>query len=458
MTLAVAILMKDPQFSKTRLQGALAPELREGLSLLMFRNTLEHVQNWCVTSKEDRVLGVVTPSDKIARMAVDHGAEVVSERTPAGIDAASERAVSWAEAQGAEALLLMHADLPLVSEAELDALRDAAQQVDVVIASSNDGGTNALMLSLPSRIAFGFGADSAARHVRHARAAGASHLTLQLPGLAQDLDTPDALAEWLPRRNATGFSAQVVTGLPEFKAGDDIALAIRQSLAADDVTLQAGDIVVVAQKVVSKCEGRLRRLADYKPSAEAMRIADVTGKDPRKVEAILRESTDVLRAVPAPPNGILITRHRNGWICANAGIDESNLGPNADDHVLLLPEDGDESARRIRAWLEQDAAGPIGVIVSDTFGRPWRHGLVNIAIGVAGISAVVDMAGSVDAGGRPLVATVPALADELAASAGLLMHKDGGTPVVVIRGLNWRDDPTASARDVLREKSKELFL
>ncbi|PLP55874.1 coenzyme F420-0:L-glutamate ligase [Mesorhizobium loti] len=249
-----------------------------------------------------------------------------------------------------------------------------------------------------------------------------------------------------------------VATIPEVAAGDDLATLIAEALVRTNHVLTAGDIVVIAQKIVSKSEGRMFPAKQFQPSQEAMSLAAEIGKDPHKVEAILSESSDVIRARRQPPDGLLITRHRHGWICANAGIDESNLGDGRDGMLLLLPEDPDASARAIRAGLEARYGAPIGVIVSDTFGRPWRNGLVNVAIGIAGVPAIVDWAGRTDAYGRGLKATLPAFADEVAAAAGLLMQKDAGLPVVVMRGLEWEAVLASSARDVLRPVTQELFL
>lgn len=257
-------------------------------------------------------------------------------------------------------------------------------------------------------------------------------------------------------QEAASFSAFAVPGIPEVAEGDDLASLI--AVALDETHLEPGDIVVVAQKIVSKAEGRMKAYDDYVPSPEALCIADEIGKDARKVEAILSESSEVIRARRMGADGLLITRHRQGWICANAAIDESNLGAGKSGKLLLLPEDPDASARTLRAGLEKRFAGPIGVIVTDTFGRPWRNGLVNVAIGTAGVAAIVDWTDRTDAYGRGLKATLPAFADEIAAAAGLLMQKDAGRPVIVMRGLRWHDRPEASARDVLRPLSQELFL
>lgn len=460
MTLAIAVLMKAPAESKSRLQPVLDPALREGLALLMFRNTLDRLSGWGIADH----LAVVTPSERIMGLARELGAEAVLEAEGDGINGAAGRAAEWARGLGAEALLVLHADIPVLERAEVEQMLSAGRTHAVVIAESTDGGSNGVLLSPPDAIPFRFGRGSAGLHAVAAQGAGRGCLRLNLPGLSRDLDTPDDLhARFaLPgnrlQEDTPRFLAFALGGLPEIAPGDDLGALIEVALAGAGERLQANDIVVVAQKIVSKSEGRMRTMAEYAPSPRALEIAAVTGKDPRKVEAVLQESTEVIRAVSAPPEGILITRHRNGWICANAGIDESNLGEGAEGRLLLLPEDADKSARAIRATLERSHGGPVGVIVTDTFGRPWRHGLVNIAIGTAGVPAVVDMAGRTDAYGRPLHVTVPALADEIAACAGLLMQKDRGCPVVVVRGLDWVADPKASARDVVREKSKELFL
>jgi coenzyme F420-0:L-glutamate ligase/coenzyme F420-1:gamma-L-glutamate ligase len=244
----------------------------------------------------------------------------------------------------------------------------------------------------------------------------------------------------------------------EVQPGADLASLIAAAVRSAGGSLLAGDILVVAQKVVSKSEGRLVAAASFAPSERALALAAEIGKDPHKVEAILSESREVLRARRQPPDGLLITRHRHGWICANAGIDESNLGAGKQGMLLLLPEDPDASARAIRAGLEAGVAAPIGVIVSDTFGRPWRNGQVNVAIGLAGVPALVDWSGRRDAYGRGLRSTLPALADEICAAAGLLMQKDAGIPAVLVRGVSWTADATASARDILRPLERELFL
>lgn len=250
---------------------------------------------------------------------------------------------------------------------------------------------------------------------------------------------------------------QALPGLPDVRPGDDLAALILEALPRARLSLEDGDILIVAHKIVSKAEGRLVRYADVTPSEEAIRLGRSIRKDPRRVELILRESRRILRAVDRSglPEGILIAEHRLGFISANAAIDESNVGE--PDAALLLPEDPDASARRLRAALEAATQRTVGVLICDTFGRPWRIGHVNVAIGLAGVSSSLDLVGTSDAYGRTLRVTRPATADELAAGAGLLMPKDGKRPVVLCRGLAWTPGP-ASARDLIRPKEEDLFL
>ncbi len=245
-------------------------------------------------------------------------------------------------------------------------------------------------------------------------------------------------------------------GIPEVSVGMDLGVLIVQALERSGVLLQAGDIFAIAQKVVSKSEGRFRAFADIEPSARALEIAQQSGKDPRKVQAILDESTEILRVAPTPPDGVVIARHKQGWICANAGIDESNLGE-AQGMLLLLPSDPDASARKIAAVVEHHCGVRPGVIVTDTFGRPWRKGVLNIGIGASEVPAMISWVGREDAYGRPLNVTQQAFADEIAAAAGLLMVKDAATPIVLIRGLHWQPSEDASCTHYVRSAAEDLF-
>jgi coenzyme F420-0:L-glutamate ligase / coenzyme F420-1:gamma-L-glutamate ligase len=239
-----------------------------------------------------------------------------------------------------------------------------------------------------------------------------------------------------------------VVGLPEVEEGAPLG-----ELIAGLAEIEPGDVLVVAQKVVSKAEGRLRRLSSVIPGAEARKLAAVLGKEPALVEMILEESKEVLRA----ERGVLITETHHGFVCANAGIDSSNVPKN--DTVCLLPEDPDASARRIRTELIGQGGPVIGVVISDSFGRAWRLGQTEVAIGCAGLQPLDDWRGRTDANSRELEATLIAVADEVAAAADLVRGKDSGIPVAVIRGLDRfvtpEDGPGAAA--LRRPTVEDLF-
>lgn len=236
-----------------------------------------------------------------------------------------------------------------------------------------------------------------------------------------------------------------VEGLPEVAPGDDLA-----ELIASHASLEAQDVLVIAQKVVSKAEGRLVDLADVVASDDAKSIAPglIARPDPRAVQVVLDESVHVLRS-----SRVLITETRHGFVCANSGVDHSNLP--GKDVLALLPLDPDESARRIRSRLRELSGAEVGVIVSDTFGRPWRLGIVNVALGAAGVQTVIDLRGRMDDAGKPLHATVLAIADDVAAAAGLLMGKTRRVPAVIVRGLRMAGD--GSGRDLIRPVEEDLF-
>jgi coenzyme F420-0:L-glutamate ligase/coenzyme F420-1:gamma-L-glutamate ligase len=237
-------------------------------------------------------------------------------------------------------------------------------------------------------------------------------------------------------------------GLPAIAPGEDLAARIAEAAGRSGVALRDG-VLVVCQKVVSKAEGRVVRLAEVTPSAEAQRIARDDGKDPRQVEVVLRETARVVRR----GHGVLICETRHGFVCANAGVDLSNAPD--DDVAVLLPEDPDASARALREALVARGAGPLGVVVSDTFGRPWREGLVDVALGCAGLAPVRDLRGHRDWTGRPLQVTATATADQLAAAAGLLMEKASGVPAVWVEGVSPEGD--GRLRDLLRDPATDLF-
>lgn len=244
--------------------------------------------------------------------------------------------------------------------------------------------------------------------------------------------------------------------LPDFplvKAGDDLAALVLEGLARAGVTLAAGDVVVLAQKIVSKAEGRLVDLASIEPSPEALTLAVEVRKDPRLVELVLRDSRRIVRKAP----NVLIVEHRLGLIMANAGIDQSNVREEGFDAALLLPENPDASAERLRAEFFARAGVEVAVVINDSFGRPWRRGTVGVAIGAAGLPSLVDRRGEADLFGRELQVTMIAYADEIAASASLLMGQAAeGTPVVLLRGLDW-SAASSPASHLLRPAGEDLF-
>lgn len=246
------------------------------------------------------------------------------------------------------------------------------------------------------------------------------------------------------------ISAIAVPGIPRVKPGDPLGELIADAVAGAGLTLVEGDVVAVCQKVVSKSEGRIVELGSVSVSPFAAAIAESSGKDARIVEVILRETARFVKMA----DGHLICETATGWVCANAGVDESNgVAPST---VTLLPLDADASAERLRVVLAARSGVRIGVVVTDTFGRPWRDGLVEVALGVAGVGALLDLRGRTDMAGRELHHTVIAVADEIAATAGLLMEKDGGIAAVVVRGVDW-ERTRGVGRDLVRPRAMDLF-
>jgi coenzyme F420-0:L-glutamate ligase/coenzyme F420-1:gamma-L-glutamate ligase len=248
---------------------------------------------------------------------------------------------------------------------------------------------------------------------------------------------------------ATDLHVFSVAGIPEVTPGANLRALIADAVKRTGRAAEAGDVFVVAQKIVSKAEGALVRLAEVIPSPLAHEWATAHGLDPHVVEVVFRESRRIVRM----DRGILIAETRHGFVCANAGVDTSNVAPG---FVTLLPRDPDGSAEGLRAGLSEAFGDPVSVIVSDTFGRPWREGFVNVALGVAGLRPLIDYRGCVDPHGHRLHATIIALADELAGAAEIVMRKTAGTPVAIVRGAGeWTGD--GSGRLLLREAGRDLF-
>lgn len=242
-----------------------------------------------------------------------------------------------------------------------------------------------------------------------------------------------------------------VEGIPEIREGDSLSAEIARALRAAGKELIAGDVLAVAQKIVSKAEGRVRLLRDVEPSEEARRLASEQGKDPRVIELVLRESRRIVRIA----RGVIISETHHGFVCANAGVDRSNAG--SPDAVVLLPIDPDASAARLRAELADTTGVRVGVVITDTFGRAWREGHVNVAIGMAGLAPFVRYVGQRDPHGYELRVTEIALADELAAASELVMGKLSRLPVALVRGLAPHDEEDGGARAYVRPAERDLF-
>jgi coenzyme F420-0:L-glutamate ligase / coenzyme F420-1:gamma-L-glutamate ligase len=249
------------------------------------------------------------------------------------------------------------------------------------------------------------------------------------------------------------LTLSALAGLPLVKPGDDLGALLIAALRRTKIVPRDKDVLVVAQKIVSKAEGRIVDLKTVVPSARAVAIAKEVNKDARLVETILFESDEIVRK----KRDVLIVAHRLGLIMANAGVDQSNVAEEGADQALLLPRDPDASAAALKAKLDGEFGVDLGVIINDSFGRPWRLGVVGVALGVAGLPALYDKIGAPDLFGRKLRVTQVAVADEIAAAASLLMGQDAeGQPAVHVRGLEW-DAPAMGASSLLRPKDQDLF-
>lgn len=244
---------------------------------------------------------------------------------------------------------------------------------------------------------------------------------------------------------------RAIPGLPMFAPGDDLAGILGDAMA--EAPPGDGDVLVVAQKIVSKAEGRIVEIASVTPSPRAEALAAEVGKDPRVVEVILSQAARVVRARP----NLIIVEHKRGWVMANAGIDQSNVNHEGGGRLLLLPEDPDASAERLRAALSARFGVRLGVVINDSFGRAWRRGTAGIAIGAAGLPGLVDLRGRPDLFGRILEVSIIGYADEVAAAASLLMGQaDEGQPAVLVSGLRW-SVPEGNAADLVRPPAEDLF-
>ncbi|HEX7587317.1 MAG TPA: coenzyme F420-0:L-glutamate ligase [Anaerolineae bacterium] len=252
----------------------------------------------------------------------------------------------------------------------------------------------------------------------------------------------------------TQLTLTALPDIPLIQRGDDLAAIILHGLHDANLALEDGDVLVLAQKIISKAEGRMVRLGDVTPSPRAVELSAECGKDARFCEVVLWDTREVLRV----RDGLIVVETTHGWVCANAGIDRSNVAPhNADEWVLRLPEDADRSAGELRERLRAATSRDVGVIIDDTHGRAWRNGAIGVAIGVAGVPAVEDLRGRMDLFGYHLQVTTIGLADQIASAASLLQGQaDEGRPIIHARGVP-RSQGEGSAREIVREKELDLF-
>ncbi len=252
----------------------------------------------------------------------------------------------------------------------------------------------------------------------------------------------------------TQLTLTALPNVPLIQRGDDLAAIILRGLAEAGIALADGDVFILAQKIVSKAEGRMTRLRDVTPSPRAIELANQSGKDARFCEVVLWDTREIVRV----RDGLIIVETNQGWVCANAGIDRSNVAPHDDEEwVLRLPEDADRSARDLRARLRELTGHAVGIVINDTHGRAWRNGAVGVAIGVAGLPAIEDLRGQPDLFGYQLQVTLVGLADQIASAASLVQGQaDEGRPIVHARGIP-RSPGEGSAREIVRAKVMDLF-
>lgn len=248
----------------------------------------------------------------------------------------------------------------------------------------------------------------------------------------------------------TQVTAIPVVGLPEIVSGDDVGALILGRCEANGTPLVADDLVVVSQKIVSKAEGAVQLVSEQVPTSDACELAEIVGKDSRLVQIVLDQSVRVVRAVP----GVLIVETRHGFICANAGVDHSNI--DGEDLVTTLPEDADSSARAIRDTLVESTGLSLGVLVTDTFNRAWREGSINVGIGIAGFDPLRDLRGTIDDFDREMLTSTVSLADEVASAAQLVTGESGRIPTAIVRGVQWESGDFPSSR-MLRPAERDLF-
>ena len=445
--------------AKSRMSTMLSEAERREFSARLLERTLLALGH--ATSVGNVIL--VSP-DPLARALARSGGHEALDDAGADLNAAITLGLNQATRNGAAAVLILPVDLAEISAVHIDALVGGWSGAQPGVLASPDGGTSALLVPLPRDFTPQFGANSAAAHCTELSRGGAEVEALVSP-LATDLDTPRELLAAIERERSTrtppraaGLLALPIDGLGEIQPGDDLPAMIAECVAqiASSSTingLRGDDVIAVTQKIVSKAEGAIVELASVTPRPEAVEYAKRWSRDARQVEVVLQEATRVVRM----DRGVIITETAHGFVLANSGVDASNVGPRSGEVVTLLPRDPDGSARAIREAIRLRIGVAPGVIITDSFGRPWRLGITDVAIGVSGIAALEDLRGRPDADGRTMAATVRAVADQIAATAELALGKTARRPLALIRGAHPQVAEDGSARSSLMPPDWDLF-
>ena len=459
MTVTAVLPFRSIDSAKSRMAPLLSEEERREFSARLLERTL------LALGRAASLHGVILVSpDPLARALARSGGHEALDDGGVDLNAAIALGIGQATASGATAVLILPVDLAEISAANIDALLSGWSGSQPGLLASPDGGTSALLVPLPHTFTPQFGVNSAAAHRNELSRDGAEVERLSSP-LAADLDTPNDLKAAMERGRVAatpaptaGLLALPVDGLGEIQPGDDLPEMIASCVATIAATsaiggLRSDDVIAVTQKIVSKAEGAIVELTTITPRPEAVEYATKWSRDARQVEVVLQEAIRVVRM----DRGVIITETSHGFVLANSGVDASNVGPRSGDIVTLLPRDPDASATRIRAAIAARTGVAPGVIITDSFGRPWRLGITDVAIGLAGIAALEDLRGQPDADGRVMAATVRAVADQIAAAAELALGKSAGRPLAFIRGAKPAPTETGSVRESLMPPDWDLF-
>ncbi|MBJ7360858.1 MAG: coenzyme F420-0:L-glutamate ligase [Chloroflexi bacterium] len=459
MTVTAVLPFRSIDSAKSRMAPLLSEEERREFSARLLERTL------LALGRAASLHGVILVSpDPLARALARSGGHEALDDGGVDLNVAISLGVRHAATSGASAVLILPVDLAEISAANIDALLSGWSGSKPGLLASPDGGTSALLVPLPHTFTPQFGANSAAAHQDELSRDGGTVERLSSP-LAADLDTPNDLQIAMERERTAatpvpteGLLALPIDGLGEIQPGDDLPEMIASCVATIAATsaiggLRSDDVIAVTQKIVSKAEGAIVELTTITPRPEAVEYAAKWGRDARQVEVVLQEAVRVVRM----DRGVIITETAHGFVLANSGVDASNVGPRSGEVVTLLPRDPDGSARAIREAIRLRTGVAPGVIITDSFGRPWRLGITDVAIGVAGIAALEDLRGKPDADGRMMAATVRAVADQIAATAELALGKTARRPLALIRGAHPQVAEDGSARSSLMPPDWDLF-